>query len=68
MAAVLSKKGYAYRHVFCKGAEHVDLRVLHQTLPSALEWLWQGYGPNIPSVELETQCEGGGVSSHAQGL
>lgn len=68
MAAVLSKKGYAYRHVFCKGAEHVDLRVLGQTLPSALEWLWQGYGPNIPSVELETQCEGGGVSSHAQGL
>ena len=43
MAAALKAKQYAYRFVFAEGAGHVDGRVLRQTLPGALEWLWQGY-------------------------
>ena len=43
MAAALKAKGYAYRYVFAEGAGHVDGRVTRQTLPGALEWLWQGY-------------------------
>ena len=44
MAAVLKAKGYHYQFVFAKGANHVDRRAVGQTLPDALEWLWQGYG------------------------
>ena len=43
MAAALKAKGYPYRYVFAEAAGHVDGRVTHQTLPGALEWLWQGY-------------------------
>ena len=43
MAAALKAKGYPYRYVFAAGAGHVDSRVRRQTLPGALEWLWQGY-------------------------
>ena len=43
MAAVLKAKGYAYRYVFAEKAGHTDGRVTRQTLPAALEWLWQGY-------------------------
>jgi enterochelin esterase-like enzyme len=43
MAAVLAAKGYDYRFTFSRGARHVDPRVLEQTLPGALEWLWRGY-------------------------
>ncbi len=43
MAAVLKKKGYDYRYVFALGAGHVDGRVVMQTLPSALEWLWRDF-------------------------
>jgi enterochelin esterase family protein len=43
MAAVFKKKGYDYRYVFALGAGHVDGRVVMQTLPSALEWLWRDY-------------------------
>ncbi|WP_216839392.1 esterase family protein [Caulobacter sp. S45] len=43
MAAALKAKGYAYRFVFAKDAAHVDPRVVSQTLPEALEWLWRGY-------------------------
>ena len=44
MAAALKAKGYAYRFVFARGAGHVDPKVVGETLPGALEWLWQGYG------------------------
>jgi enterochelin esterase-like enzyme len=44
MAAALKEKGYAYRYVFCEAAGHTDGRVTRQTLPDALEWLWEGYG------------------------
>lgn len=43
MARALKAKGYAYRYVFARGAGHTDGRVTRQTLPAALEWLWQGY-------------------------
>ena len=43
MAAALKAKGYRYRYVFAKAAGHTDAKVTRQTLPEALEWLWQGY-------------------------
>ena len=43
MAAALKAKGYHYRYEFAKAAKHVDGRVVAQTLPEALLWLWRGY-------------------------
>ncbi len=43
MAAVLKGKKYHYRYVFSAGAGHVDRKVVRQTLPEALLWLWHGY-------------------------
>jgi iron(III)-enterobactin esterase len=43
MAAVLKAKGYDYRFVHARAAKHVDARVVGQTLPGALEWLWRDY-------------------------
>ncbi|MBN9509234.1 MAG: esterase family protein [Alphaproteobacteria bacterium] len=43
MAAVLAAKGYHYQFVFARNAVHVDRPTVAQTLPEALEWLWQGY-------------------------
>ncbi len=43
MAAALKAKDYHYRYVFSAGAGHVDRKVVNQTLPEALLWLWQGY-------------------------
>jgi enterochelin esterase-like enzyme len=43
MAKVLAAKGYAYQFVFTRNAGHCDRAVKQQTLPAALEWLWQGY-------------------------
>jgi iron(III)-enterobactin esterase len=45
MAAALKAKGYHYHYVFARGARHVDGKVVRQTLPEALAWLWRGY-PN----------------------
>jgi iron(III)-enterobactin esterase len=42
MAAALKDKKYHYRYVFAAGAGHVDRKVVNQTLPEALLWLWQG--------------------------
>ena len=47
MAAALKEKGYHYRYVFSEAAGHTDGRVTRQTLPGALEWLWEGY-PETP--------------------
>ena len=46
MATVLKKKGYDYKYVFATDARHVDNRVVRQTLPAALEWLWRDYPKN----------------------
>ena len=44
MAAALAAKGYHYQFVFAANAGHVDRAVREQTLPEALEYVWQGYG------------------------
>jgi enterochelin esterase family protein len=43
MAKVLAEKGYHYQFVFARNAGHTDRTVKQQTLPEALEYLWQGY-------------------------
>jgi iron(III)-enterobactin esterase len=43
MAGVLAAKGYHYQFVFAQNAGHTDGAVKRQTLPEALEYLWQGY-------------------------
>jgi enterochelin esterase family protein len=45
MAKVLAAKGYHYQFVFAENAGHVDRAVRMQTLPEALEYVWQGYHP-----------------------
>lgn len=43
MAKVLAAKGYHYQFLFVENAGHTDRAVKQQTLPEALEYLWQGY-------------------------
>jgi iron(III)-enterobactin esterase len=43
MAQALAVKGYHYQFVFARNAGHVDRSVRMQTLPEALEYVWQGY-------------------------
>jgi enterochelin esterase-like enzyme len=43
MARALAAKGYHYQFVFARNAGHVDSAVKQQTLPEALQYLWQGY-------------------------
>ena len=43
LAKALADKGYHYQFVFARNAGHVDRAVREQTLPEALEYLWQGY-------------------------
>jgi iron(III)-enterobactin esterase len=45
MAKVLAAKKYHYQFVFAENAAHVDRAVKTQTLPEALEYVWQGYRP-----------------------
>ena len=42
-AKALADKGYHYQFLFARNAQHVDKATVAQTLPAALEWLWQGY-------------------------
>jgi len=43
MAKALAAKGYHYQFVFARNAGHTDRAVKQQTLPEALEYVWQGY-------------------------
>jgi iron(III)-enterobactin esterase len=43
MAKVLAAKSYHYQFVFARNAGHVDRAVKQQTLPEALQYLWQDY-------------------------
>jgi iron(III)-enterobactin esterase len=43
MARVLAANGYPYQLVFVRNAGHTDRAVKLQTLPQALEHIWQGY-------------------------
>ena len=45
MASVLAEKGYTYQFVFARNAGHCDRSVKQQTLPQALEWVWNDYRP-----------------------
>jgi hypothetical protein len=45
MADALGGRGYHFHFDDCAGAGHVDGRVVRQTLPEALTWLWRGYHP-----------------------
>lgn len=47
MARVLAAKNYHYQFVFARNAGHTDRAVKQQTLPEALEYLWQEYSPSI---------------------
>ena len=49
MAKVLAAKGYHYQFVFARNAGHTDRTVKQQTLPEALEYVWQGYPIAGPS-------------------
>ncbi len=44
MARVLAAKGYRYEFVFARNGGHVDGAVKAQTLPEALEYVWEGFG------------------------
>jgi iron(III)-enterobactin esterase len=46
MARVLAAKKYHYQFVFAQNAFHVDRATKVQTLPEALEYVWQGYKPS----------------------
>ncbi len=48
MAAALAAKGYKYQFVFVQNAGHVDSAARQQTLPEALEYVWQGYRKGGP--------------------
>jgi enterochelin esterase-like enzyme len=43
MAAVLKAKGYHYQFIYAKNAGHTDGKVIAQTLPEALLYVWKGY-------------------------
>ena len=43
MARVLAAKGYHYQFLFARNAGHTDRAAKQQTLPEALEYVWQGY-------------------------
>jgi enterochelin esterase-like enzyme len=46
MAKVLAVKGYHYQFGFARNAVHVDRAAVRQTLPEALEYIWQDYRPS----------------------
>jgi iron(III)-enterobactin esterase len=48
MARVLAAKRYHYQFVFARNAFHVDRAVRLQTLPEALEYIWQDYRSAAP--------------------
>ena len=43
MANSLKAKGYHYQFIYAKGAGHTDGKVIQQTYPEALEYVWQGF-------------------------
>lgn len=43
MAEVLKAKGYHYQFIYAKNAGHTDGKVISQTYPETLEYVWKGY-------------------------
>ncbi len=60
MAKVLAAKGYHYQFVFARNAGHVDRAVKQQTLPEALEYVWQGYPDRTSqALTVSASCKDG---------
>lgn len=47
LAKILKDKGYPYQFVYTRGAGHTESKVIVNTLPQALEYVWQGYSPSV---------------------
>ena len=45
LAKILKDKGYPYQFVFAKDAGHTQRKVINNSLPQALEYLWADYKP-----------------------
>ena len=45
LAKILKDKGYPYQFVYSKGAGHTQRKVINNTLPQALEYVWLDYAP-----------------------
>src|SRR4029077_4135413 len=45
LAKVLKDKGYTYQFVYSKSAVHTQRKVIDDTLPQALEYVWLDYRP-----------------------
>jgi hypothetical protein len=58
MAKVLADKGYHYQFVFARNSGHCDGSVKEQTLPTALEYVWQGY-PIAAAAEARAEPSAG---------
>jgi enterochelin esterase family protein len=43
LSKILRDKGYHYQFLYTKGAGHTQRKVINNTLPQALEYVWQGY-------------------------
>jgi enterochelin esterase-like enzyme len=43
LAKILKDKGYHYQFLYTRGAGHTQRKVIDNTLPQALEYVWQGY-------------------------
>jgi hypothetical protein len=54
MAKALAAKGYHYQFAFARNTSHTDSAVKQQTLPEALEYIWQGHP--IATVKKRFQC------------
>ena len=45
LAKILKSKGYDFQFVYSKGAGHTQRKVINNTLPQALEYIWLDYTP-----------------------
>ena len=43
LAKILTDKGYDYQFLYTRGAGHTQRKVINNSLPQALEYVWQGY-------------------------
>ena len=68
MATVLKAKGYHYQYVYAVNAGHVDRAVRNQTLPEALEWVWQGYPIKIATPKGSPAKEPRGARGQEYGV
>jgi enterochelin esterase-like enzyme len=48
MLDALKAKGYDYRYVWATDAGHTAGKVISETLPAAMEWLWRDYPKDRP--------------------